>query len=100
MVKRKNNLLTDPATTTNASKKVKQGTETEGSEGLTRRNARSKNFAGRNKALRWSVQEENSVRALTEVKTRQIRSCETSWKQFGLLFSCPPGPLGYGCGCF
>ena len=49
MAKRKDNLLTGPATATNASKKVKQGAETEDSEGLTRRNARSKNFADRNK---------------------------------------------------
>ncbi len=47
--------------------------------------------ACRNKALRWTVQEGNSVRALTEVKTPQRRSYETSWKQFRLLFSCPAG---------
>ncbi|CAD6585007.1 MAG: hypothetical protein ASARMPRED_001978 [Alectoria sarmentosa] len=48
MAKRKSNLLTDPATATNASKKTKQGIETEDSGGLTRRNARSKNFAAPN----------------------------------------------------
>ena len=48
MAKRKNNLLTDPATATDASKKIKQGTENEDSENLTRRNGQSKNFKAPN----------------------------------------------------